>query len=161
MDQFENTWAVLCTGHCLRVCSASHSPDQRAIRRAHVALLARLPRGSVTTDLSEIAKEIFAKSINISFFYNSYNFKPYAYVHFSSAATKESAMAAMDMPPLMDWQQITEHITTILEEITHLTAEFSQLQHWVKWLEDQHSSQPHPISLLSVVIFLVVFYNAF
>ncbi|EXX55524.1 hypothetical protein RirG_224760 [Rhizophagus irregularis DAOM 197198w] len=92
MDQFENTWAVLCTGHCLRVCPASHSSDQRAIRRAHVVLLAGLPHGSVTTDLSEIAKEIFAKSVNIPFSYNSYNPKPDAYVHFSSAATKESAM---------------------------------------------------------------------
>ncbi|PKB97196.1 hypothetical protein RhiirA5_433564, partial [Rhizophagus irregularis] len=273
MDQFENTWAVLCTGHCLRVCPASHSPDQRAVRRAHVALLAGLPRGSVTADLSEIAEEVSAKSVNIPFSYNSYNPKPYAYVHFSSAATKESAMgitcalksigltwheptevsslchrcgrpgcnpdrcassrapqrpshpwssndklrelynkhlppshpakrhnrfarpanseqrsyadvagrrvssrsqshprssrsrsrpnnrrrphrpsqselehdvAAMDVPPLMDWQYITEQITIILEEINHLTTEFAQLQHRVKWLEDQHSSSPPP-----------------
>ncbi|GBC14979.2 hypothetical protein GLOIN_2v1785090 [Rhizophagus irregularis DAOM 181602=DAOM 197198] len=92
MDQFENTWAVLCTGHYLRVCPASHSPDQRAVRHAHVALLAGLPRGSVAADLSEIAEEVSAKSVNIPFSYNSYNPKPYAYVHFSSAATKESAM---------------------------------------------------------------------
>ncbi|PKY54387.1 hypothetical protein RhiirA4_473186, partial [Rhizophagus irregularis] len=71
---------------------ASHSPDQRALQRAHVALLAGLPRGSVAADLNEIAEEISAKSINISFSYNSYTPKPYAYVHFSSAATKESAM---------------------------------------------------------------------
>ncbi|CAB4434466.1 unnamed protein product [Rhizophagus irregularis] len=92
MDQFGTTWAVFCTGHCLRVCPASHSPDQRAVRRAHVALLAGLPRESVTADLSEIAEEISAKSVNIPFSYNSYNPKLYAYVHFSSAATKESAM---------------------------------------------------------------------
>ncbi|CAB4440162.1 unnamed protein product [Rhizophagus irregularis] len=92
LEQFENTWAVLCTGHCLRVCPASHSSDQRALRRAHVALLAGLPRGSVAADLNEIAEEISAKSINIPFSYNSYTPKPYAYVHFSSAATKESAM---------------------------------------------------------------------
>ena len=92
LDQFENTWAVLCTGHCLRVCPASYSPDQRAIRRAHVALLAGLPCGSVAADLSEIAEEISAKSINIPFSYNSYTSKPYAYVHFSSDAAKESAM---------------------------------------------------------------------
>ncbi|PKC64254.1 hypothetical protein RhiirA1_462645, partial [Rhizophagus irregularis] len=61
-------------------------------RRAHVALLAGLLRGSVAADLSEIAEEVFAKSVNIPFSYNSYNPKPYAYVHFSSAATKESAM---------------------------------------------------------------------
>ncbi|PKB96854.1 hypothetical protein RhiirA5_434120 [Rhizophagus irregularis] len=60
--------------------------------RAHVALLAGLPCGSVTTDLSEIAEEISAKSVNIPFSYNSYNPKPYIYVHFFSAATKESAM---------------------------------------------------------------------
>ncbi|PKY36231.1 hypothetical protein RhiirB3_396665 [Rhizophagus irregularis] len=92
MEQFENTWAVLCTGHYLRVCLAFHSSDQRAIRRAHVALLAGLPQGSVAADLSEIAKEVSAKSVNIPFSYNSYNPKPYAYVHFSFAATKESAM---------------------------------------------------------------------
>ncbi|GBC48270.2 hypothetical protein GLOIN_2v1766278 [Rhizophagus irregularis DAOM 181602=DAOM 197198] len=73
MDQFENTWAVLCTGYCLRVCPASHSPDQRAVKRAHVALLAGLPRGSVAADLSEIAEEVSAKSVNIPFSYNSYN----------------------------------------------------------------------------------------
>ncbi|EXX61896.1 hypothetical protein RirG_166860 [Rhizophagus irregularis DAOM 197198w] len=274
LDQFDTTWAVICTGHCLRVCPASHSPDQRAIRRAHVALLAGLLRSSVAADLSEIAKEVSAKSVNIPFSYNSYNPKPYAYVHFSSAATKESAMgitcalksigltwheltevsslchrcghpgchldkcassrapqrpsrpwssndklrelynkhlppshpakrhnrfarpanserrsyadaagrrvpsrsqshprssrsrsrpnnhrhphrpsqsdldhdiAAMDVPPLMDWQHITEQITIILEEITHLTTEFAQLLHRVKWLEDQHSSSPPPI----------------
>ncbi|GBC50562.2 hypothetical protein RIR_jg11627.t1 [Rhizophagus irregularis DAOM 181602=DAOM 197198] len=50
-------------------------------------------------------------------------------------------IAAMDVPPLMDWQYITEQITIILEEITHLT-----LQHRVKWLEDQHSSPPIPTS---------------
>ncbi|CAB5358673.1 hypothetical protein RhiirA1_477560 [Rhizophagus irregularis] len=52
----------------------------------------------------------------------------------------------MDVPPLMDWQYITEQITIILEEITHLTTEFAQLQHRVKWLEDQHSSSPPLIS---------------
>ncbi|CAB4420331.1 unnamed protein product [Rhizophagus irregularis] len=65
LAQFKNTWAVLCTGHCLCVCPASHSSDQRAIRRAHVALLAGLLRGSVAADLNEIAEEISAKSINI------------------------------------------------------------------------------------------------
>ncbi|GBC31396.2 hypothetical protein GLOIN_2v1785090 [Rhizophagus irregularis DAOM 181602=DAOM 197198] len=183
----------------------------------YVALLAGLPRGSVAADLSEIAEEVSAKSVNIPFSYNSYNPKPYAYVHFSSAATKKSAMritcalksigltwheptdvsslchhcgrpgcnldrcassrapqrpsrsssrsrshhnnhhhrphrpsqsemdqdiAAMDIPPLMDWQQITEQITVILEEITYLTTEFAQLQNRVKWLEDQYSSPP-------------------
>ncbi|CAB4377280.1 unnamed protein product [Rhizophagus irregularis] len=52
----------------------------------------------------------------------------------------------MDVPPLMDWHYITEQITIILEEITHLTAEFAQLQNRVKWLEDQHSSPPIPRS---------------
>ncbi|PKK55651.1 hypothetical protein RhiirC2_801854, partial [Rhizophagus irregularis] len=68
------------------------SMDQFENIRAHVALLAGLPRSSVTADLSEIAEEVSAKSVNIPFFYNSYNLKPYAYVHFSSAATKESAI---------------------------------------------------------------------
>ncbi|PKY54386.1 hypothetical protein RhiirA4_426740 [Rhizophagus irregularis] len=218
MDQFETTWAVLsllCTGHCLRVCPASHSTDQRVIRHAHVALLAGLPRGSVAADLSEIAEEISAKSVNIPFSYNSYNSKPYVYSsndklrelynkhllpshpakrhnRFArptnpqqrsyadaagqrapsrsrsrprssrsrsqhnkhrhqqrpSQAELEYDMIGMDMPPLMDWQQIVDHITTILEEITHLTTEFSQLQSRVKWLEDQHSPQPRPVSTL-------------
>ncbi|GBC51633.2 hypothetical protein GLOIN_2v1785090 [Rhizophagus irregularis DAOM 181602=DAOM 197198] len=285
MEQFDTTWAVLCTGHYLCVCPAStlpasHSPDQHAIRRAHVALLASLPRGSVAADLSKIANEVSAKSVNIPFSYNFYNPKPYAYVHFSSAATKESAMeitcalksigltwhestevsslchrcgrpscnpdkcassrapqrlscpwssndklrelynkhlppshptkrhnrfarpansqqrsyadaanrrapsrsrfcprssrsrsqhnnhrhhphrpsqseldhdiAAMDVPPLMDWQYITKQITAILEEITHLTTEFALLQNRVKWLEDQHSSPPVPRSQVSL-----------
>ncbi|CAB4432302.1 unnamed protein product [Rhizophagus irregularis] len=267
MAQFETTWAVLCTSHCLRVCPASHSPEQRALRRAHVALLAGLPRGSIAADLNEIAEEISAKSVNIPFSYNSYNPKPYAYVHFSSAACKESAMgvscalnnigltwheptevsslchrcgrpgcnpencassrapqrpsrpwssndklrelynkhlppshpakrhnrfarppnsqqrsyadaagrrapsrsrsrpkssrsrsrhnnprrpprpsqaelehdiAGLDVPPLMDWQQVTEQITFILEEINQLTVDFQNLQSRVKWLEDNH-----------------------
>ncbi|PKY44655.1 hypothetical protein RhiirA4_419222 [Rhizophagus irregularis] len=196
MDQFETTWAVLCTGHCLRVCLAFHSTEQRAIRRAHVALLAGLLRGSVAADLSEIAKKISAKSVNVPFFYNSYNPKPYAYElpaplrildllgmnqmkSYADAAGQRAPsrshshprssrsrsqhnnrrhprrpsqadldydVAGMDMPPLMDWQQITNHITTILEEITYLTAEFSQLQSRVKWLEDQHSFQPCSVS---------------
>ncbi|CAB4413042.1 unnamed protein product [Rhizophagus irregularis] len=92
MKQFDTTWAVLCISHCLRVCPASHSPEQRALRRAHVALLAGLPRSSVAADLNEIAEEISVKSVNIPFSYNSYNPKPYAYIHFSSAANKVSAM---------------------------------------------------------------------
>ncbi|CAB4406020.1 unnamed protein product [Rhizophagus irregularis] len=264
LEQFENTWAVLCTGHCLRVCPASHSSDQRALRRAHVALLAGLPRGSVAADLNEIAEEISAKSINIPFSYNSYTPKPYAYVHFSSAATKESAMGitcalkntgltwheptevsslchrcgrpgcdpdkcassrapqrpsrpwssndklrdlynkhlppshpakrhnrfarppnsqqksyadaagrrapsrsrhnnprhphrpsqadleydtvGLDVPPLMDWQQITDQITSILEDIALLTVEFQALQSRVKWLEDNHDRPVVPSS---------------
>ncbi|CAB5183109.1 unnamed protein product [Rhizophagus irregularis] len=53
---------------------------------------------------------------------------------------------AMNIPPLMDWQHITEQITIILEEITHLTTEFAQLQNRVKWLEDHYSSPPIPRS---------------
>ncbi|CAB5361168.1 unnamed protein product [Rhizophagus irregularis] len=62
--------------------------------------------------------------------------------HQPSLSELDHDIAAMDVPPLMDWQYITEQITTILEEITHLTTEFAQLQHRVKWLEDQHSSSP-------------------
>ncbi|PKY51652.1 hypothetical protein RhiirA4_468818 [Rhizophagus irregularis] len=65
MKQFENTWVVLCTGHCLRVYPASHSADQRAIYHAHVTLLAGLPHGSVAADLAKIAEEVSAKSANI------------------------------------------------------------------------------------------------
>ncbi|PKY60624.1 hypothetical protein RhiirA4_484530, partial [Rhizophagus irregularis] len=281
LEQFENTWAVLCTGHCLRVCPASHSSDQRALRRAHVALLAGLLRGSIAIDLNEIAEEISTKSINIPFSYNSYNSKPYAYVHFSSAATKESAMgitcalkntgltwhepnevsslchrcgrpgcdpdkcassrapqrpsrpwsnndklrelynkhlpsshpakrhnrfarppnsqhksyadaadrcaptrsrsrprssrsrsqhnnprrpyrpsqaeieydaAGLDVPPLMDWQKITNQITLILEDIALLTVEFQDLQSRVKWLEDNHDQPvvPRPQNPISM-----------
>ncbi|CAB5113942.1 unnamed protein product [Rhizophagus irregularis] len=64
--------------------------------------------------------------------------------HRPSQSELEHDVAAMDVPPLMDWQYITEQITIILEEITHLTTEFAQLQHRVKWLEDQHSSSPPP-----------------
>ncbi|CAB4415498.1 unnamed protein product [Rhizophagus irregularis] len=279
MNQFKTTWAVLCTSHCLRVCPASHSSEQRALRRAHVALLARLPRGSVAADLNEIAEEISAKSVNIPFSYNSYNPKPYAYIHFSSAANKESAMgiscalknigltwheptevsslchhcgrpgcnpekcassrapqrpsrpwssndklrelynkhlppshpakrhnhfarppnsqqrsyadaagrrapsrshsrpkssrshsrhnnprrphrpsqaklehdiAGLDVPPLMDWQKITDQITLILEDIALLTVEFQDLQLRVKWLEDNHDRPVIPSPQKSV-----------
>ncbi|PKC51121.1 hypothetical protein RhiirA1_484496, partial [Rhizophagus irregularis] len=65
--------------------------------------------------------------------------------HRPSQSDLDHDVAAMDVPPLMDWQQITDQITIILEEISHLTTEFAQLQHRVKWLEDQHSSSPPPI----------------
>ncbi|CAB4407434.1 unnamed protein product [Rhizophagus irregularis] len=279
LEQFEHTWAVLCTSHCLRVCPASHSSEQRAFRRAHVALLAGLPRGSIAADLNEIAEEISAKSVNIPFSYNSYNPKPYAYIHFSSAANKESAMgiscalknigltwheptevsslchrcgrpgcnpencassrapqrpsrpwssndklrelynkhlppshpakrhnrfarppnsqqrsyadaagrrapsrsysrprssrsrsrhnnsrrlhrpsqaelehdiAGLDVPPLLDWQKITDQITLILEDIALLTVEFQGLQSRVKWLEDNHDRPVMPSPQKSV-----------
>ncbi|CAB5179191.1 unnamed protein product [Rhizophagus irregularis] len=67
--------------------------------------------------------------------------------HQPSLSELDHDVAAMDVPPLMDWQHITEQITIILEEITHLTTEFAQLQHRVKWLEDQHSSSPPPIPI--------------
>ncbi|CAB4432410.1 unnamed protein product [Rhizophagus irregularis] len=172
MEQFETTWAVLCTGHYLRVCPASHSPDQCAIRRAHVAFLAELPRGSVVANFAEIAKEISAKSVNIpshiihtipslmpmyisrllipknlqwvlpmpsrvldlpdmnlmkSLRLHSYHNIRRRPQHPSHANLDHNANA-IDIPPLMDWQQITDHITTILEEITYLIAEFAQLQ---------------------------------
>ncbi|PKB97152.1 hypothetical protein RhiirA5_433641 [Rhizophagus irregularis] len=55
-------------------------------------------------------------------------------------------LPAIDVPPLMDWQHITDQITIILEEITYFTTEFTDLQKRVKWLEDQHSSPPIPRS---------------
>ncbi|PKK40749.1 hypothetical protein RhiirC2_805374, partial [Rhizophagus irregularis] len=66
--------------------------------------------------------------------------------HRPSQSDLDYNAAAMDVPPLMDWQYITEQITIILEEITHLTTEFAQLQNRVKWLEDHHSSPPIPRS---------------
>jgi hypothetical protein len=42
------------------------------------------------------------------------------------------------MFPLIDWQQITDQITLILEDIALLTVEFQDLQSRVKWLEDNH-----------------------
>ncbi|GET57947.1 hypothetical protein GLOIN_2v1785090 [Rhizophagus irregularis DAOM 181602=DAOM 197198] len=91
----DSTWGVLCGGHCLRVCPATFSPDQRAERRAFVALLAGLPRGTIAVDLAEIADEISAKSINVPFSMNSYNPKPYAYCHFASETAMENAKSIL------------------------------------------------------------------
>ncbi|PKY36315.1 hypothetical protein RhiirB3_458640, partial [Rhizophagus irregularis] len=66
------------------------------------------------------------------------------YPHRPFQSDLDHDMAAMNISPLMDWQYITEQITNILEEITHLTTEFAQLQNRVKWLEDHHSSPPIP-----------------
>ncbi|PKY43626.1 hypothetical protein RhiirA4_457658, partial [Rhizophagus irregularis] len=93
LQNLDSVWGVLCGGHCLRICPASFSPDQRAERRAYVALLAGLPRGTIAVDLAEIADEISAKSINIPFSLNFYNPKPYAYYHFSSESAMENAMS--------------------------------------------------------------------
>ncbi|GET55321.1 hypothetical protein GLOIN_2v1682945 [Rhizophagus irregularis DAOM 181602=DAOM 197198] len=87
----DSTWSVLCGGHCLRICPATFSPEQRAERCAYVALLAGLPRGTIAVDLAEIADEISAKSINVPFSMNSYNPKPYAYCHFASETAMENA----------------------------------------------------------------------
>ncbi|CAB4406109.1 unnamed protein product [Rhizophagus irregularis] len=87
----DSVWAVLCGGHCLRVCPAFFSSDQRAERRAHVALLAGLSHGTIAVDLAEIAEKISAKSINIPFSMNSYNPKPYAYCYFTSESAMENA----------------------------------------------------------------------
>ncbi|CAB4434572.1 unnamed protein product [Rhizophagus irregularis] len=91
LQNLDSTWGVLCGGHCLRICPASFSPNQRAERRAYVALLAGLPRGTIAVDLAEIAEEISAKSINVPFSLNSYNPKPYAYCYFSSETAMENA----------------------------------------------------------------------
>ncbi|GBC50058.2 hypothetical protein GLOIN_2v1762049 [Rhizophagus irregularis DAOM 181602=DAOM 197198] len=91
LQNLDSTWGVLCGGHCLRICPATFSPEQRAERRAYVALLAGLPRGTVAVDLADIADEISAKSINVPFSMNSYNPKPYAYCHFASETAMENA----------------------------------------------------------------------
>ncbi|PKK65462.1 hypothetical protein RhiirC2_786134 [Rhizophagus irregularis] len=91
LHNLDSTWGVLCGGHCLRICPATFSPDQRAERRAYIALLAGLLRGTIAIDLAEIADEISAKSINVPFSMNSYNPKPYAYCHFASETAIENA----------------------------------------------------------------------
>ncbi|RGB24782.1 hypothetical protein C1646_772614 [Rhizophagus diaphanus] len=92
ISRLDDMWAILCGGHCLCVCPASFSPDQRKERRTYVALLAGLPRGTIAADLAEIAHEISAKSINVPFSMNSYNPKPYVYCHFTSQTVMYAAM---------------------------------------------------------------------
>ncbi|PKY53868.1 hypothetical protein RhiirA4_472316 [Rhizophagus irregularis] len=58
--------------------------------------------------------------------------------HRPSQADLEYDAAGLDVPPLMDWQKITDQITSILEDIALLTVEFQDLQSRVKWLEDNH-----------------------
>ncbi|PKK56072.1 hypothetical protein RhiirC2_800816 [Rhizophagus irregularis] len=41
LQNLDSTWGILCGGHCLCICPATFSPDQRAERRAYVALLAK------------------------------------------------------------------------------------------------------------------------
>ncbi|CAB4417827.1 unnamed protein product [Rhizophagus irregularis] len=91
IQNFDSTWGILCGKHCLHICLTTFSPDQCAERRAHVALLASLPRSTIAMDLAEIAEEVSAKSINIPFSMNSYNPKPYTYCHFTSKAAMENA----------------------------------------------------------------------
>lgn len=76
LQNLESTWGVLCERHCLHVCPASFSPDQYTERRVHIALLARLPCGTIAVKLAEIAKEVSAKLINVPFSMNSYNLNP-------------------------------------------------------------------------------------
>ncbi|RGB22854.1 hypothetical protein C1646_775427, partial [Rhizophagus diaphanus] len=92
ISRLDDTWAVLCGGHCLRICLASFSPSQRKERRTYVTLLAGLPRGTIVADLAEIAYEVSVKSINVPFSMNSYNPKPYAYCHFTSQTAMDAAM---------------------------------------------------------------------
>ncbi|PKY34777.1 hypothetical protein RhiirB3_454822, partial [Rhizophagus irregularis] len=117
------------------VFDSATSMDQFDNTRAHVALLTGLPRGLVAADLSEIADEVSAKNVNIPFSYNSYtNPKPYAYVHFSSATTKESAIG----------------ITCALKSIGltwHEPAEVSSLCYRCGRPKDHYSSPPIPRSL--------------
>ncbi|RGB21859.1 hypothetical protein C1646_777103 [Rhizophagus diaphanus] len=75
ISKLDDTWGVLCRE-----------------RRAYVALLAGLPRGTIAADLAEIAHEISAKSINVPFSMNSYNPKLYAYCHFTLQIAMEAAM---------------------------------------------------------------------
>ncbi|PKY59003.1 hypothetical protein RhiirA4_481398 [Rhizophagus irregularis] len=52
----------------------------------------------------------------------------------------------------MDWQQIIDQITLILEDIALLTVEFQDLQSRVKWLEDNHDRPVIPSPQNSVLM---------
>ncbi|PKY50883.1 hypothetical protein RhiirA4_424095 [Rhizophagus irregularis] len=136
MEQFETTWAVLCTGHYLRVCPASHSPDQCAIRRAHVAFLAELPRGSVVANFAEIAKEISAKSVNI----------PSHIIH-TIPSLMPMYISRLLIPKNLQWVlPMPSRVLDLPDMNLMKICSTPSLQHRVKWLEDQYSSRPRPMS---------------
>ncbi|PKY63391.1 hypothetical protein RhiirA4_492147, partial [Rhizophagus irregularis] len=71
-------------------------------------------------------------------------------LHRPFQAELEHDIAGLDVPPLLDWQKITDQITLILEDIALLTVEFQGLQSRVKWLEDNHDRPVMPSPQKSV-----------
>ncbi|GBC49304.1 hypothetical protein GLOIN_2v1785090 [Rhizophagus irregularis DAOM 181602=DAOM 197198] len=71
---------------------AHYSLDQKAARRAFVAVLSGLPANTKDIHLAPLVKEHGAKAINIPLSLNSYKPKPWAYVTFNSQETMDAAM---------------------------------------------------------------------
>ncbi|GBC49342.2 hypothetical protein GLOIN_2v1766278 [Rhizophagus irregularis DAOM 181602=DAOM 197198] len=84
--------AVYCFSTCLRVTPCHYSLEQKAARRAFVAVLSGLPANTKDIHLAPLVKEHGAKAINIPLSLNSYKPKPWAYVTFNSQETIDAAM---------------------------------------------------------------------
>ncbi|GBC47703.2 hypothetical protein GLOIN_2v1766278 [Rhizophagus irregularis DAOM 181602=DAOM 197198] len=67
ISRFTTQWAVYCFSTCLRVTSCHYSLDQKAARRAFVAVLSGLPANTKDIHLAPLVKEHGAKAINIPF----------------------------------------------------------------------------------------------
>ncbi|GBC39578.2 hypothetical protein GLOIN_2v1766278 [Rhizophagus irregularis DAOM 181602=DAOM 197198] len=92
ISRFTTQWAVYCFSTCLRVTPCHYSLDQKAARRAFVAVLSGLPANTKDIHLAPLVKEHGAKAINIPLSLNSYKPKPWAYVTFNSQETIDAAM---------------------------------------------------------------------
>ncbi|GBC46917.2 hypothetical protein GLOIN_2v1766278 [Rhizophagus irregularis DAOM 181602=DAOM 197198] len=92
ISRFTTQWAVYCFSTCLRVTPCHYSLDQKAARRAFVAVLSGLPANTKDIHLAPLVKEHGAKAINIPLSLNSYKPKPWAYVTFNSQETMDAAM---------------------------------------------------------------------
>ncbi|EXX74052.1 hypothetical protein RirG_054660 [Rhizophagus irregularis DAOM 197198w] len=92
ISRFTTQWAVYCFSTCLRVTPYHYSLDQKAARRAFVAVLSGLPANTKDIHLAPLVKEHGAKAINIPLSLNSYKPKPWAYVTFNSQETMDAAI---------------------------------------------------------------------
>ncbi|GET55984.1 hypothetical protein GLOIN_2v1766278 [Rhizophagus irregularis DAOM 181602=DAOM 197198] len=92
ISRFTTQWAVYCFSTCLRVTPCHYSLDQKAARRAFVAVLSGLPANTKDIHLAPLVKEHGGKAINIPLSLNSYKPKPWAYVTFNSQETMDAAM---------------------------------------------------------------------
>ncbi|GET63434.1 hypothetical protein GLOIN_2v1766278 [Rhizophagus irregularis DAOM 181602=DAOM 197198] len=92
ISRFTTQWAVYCFSTCLRVTPCHYSLEQKAARRAFVAVLSGLPANTKDIHLTPLVKEHGAKAINIPLSLNSYKPKPWAYVTFNSQETMDAAM---------------------------------------------------------------------